>query len=75
MAAYLTNGTLTIANSTISGNTSNSGGGGVSNYGGHLTITNSTISGNRANHGGGVSNSEYCYFMFCYPGWNPHPQQ
>src|SRR5262249_36365721 len=54
-------GTLTIANSTISGNASNSGGGGVYNYGGRLTIANSTISGNRAGHGGGVSNSPGYY--------------
>ena len=38
-------GTLTIENSTISGN-SGSSGGGLFNSGGSLTITNSTISGN-----------------------------
>jgi hypothetical protein len=48
-------GTLTITNSTISGNTSRDAGGGVNNeYGGTLTITNSTIAGNA---GGGVGNS------------------
>ena len=47
-------GTLTIENSTISGNF---GGGGVSNQDGRLTITNSTITGNRADQGGGVSNA------------------
>ena len=47
-------GTLTIENSTISGNF---GGGGVSNQDGRLTITNSTITGNRAGQGGGVSNA------------------
>ena len=44
-------GSLTIENSTISGNTSNFGAGGVSN-GGTLTIKNSTISSN----GNGVDN-------------------
>jgi len=40
-------GTLTLNNSTISGNTANNNGGGISNYG-TLTLTNSTISGNTA---------------------------
>ena len=43
---------LTIANSTISGNTADFGAG-LYNYGGLVTIENSTISGNRANFGGG----------------------
>ncbi|WP_238707314.1 beta strand repeat-containing protein [Microcystis aeruginosa] len=43
-------GTLTLTNSTISGNT----GGGIGNYFGTLTLTNSTISGNT---GGGIGNS------------------
>ncbi|MDB9412819.1 Calx-beta domain-containing protein, partial [Microcystis aeruginosa CS-567/02] len=43
-------GTLTLTNSTISGNT----GGGIGNYFGTLTLTNSTISGNT---GGGIHNS------------------
>ncbi len=43
-------GTVTITNSTISGNSASNDGGGIL-YGGTLTITNSTISGNRA---GGV---------------------
>jgi hypothetical protein len=58
-------GTLTIENSTISGNTVGSGGagGGVYNsYVGNLTITNSTISGNTAMYGGGLFNAFYCYF-------------
>jgi hypothetical protein len=50
-------GTLTITNSTISGNTSRDAGGGVNNeYGGTLTITNSTIAGNAGN---GVFNSYF----------------
>jgi CSLREA domain-containing protein len=56
-------GTLTVANSTISGNTgtglANNAGGGLSNAG-TLTITNSTISGNFADNnasGGGIHNT------------------
>jgi VCBS repeat-containing protein len=54
--------TLTILNSTISGNTaigssSTSGGGGLINVqGGTATITSSTISGNTARSGGGIRN-------------------
>jgi len=47
------NGTLTINNSTISGNQGLYGGG-IDNYG-TLKINNSTISGNRAKVGGGIS--------------------
>jgi Right handed beta helix region/PASTA domain len=50
-------GPLTVANSTVSGNTSNntgSGGGITAAFGARLTITNSTISGNSAPEGGGV---------------------
>jgi hypothetical protein len=52
-------GTLTITNSTISGNTADGRGGGVANYGGTLTITNSTISGNTSRDAGGGVNNEY----------------
>jgi hypothetical protein len=45
-------GTATVTNSTISGNSSNLGGG-IWNEGGTLTVTNSTISGNSAHGGGG----------------------
>jgi hypothetical protein len=49
-------GTLTVTNSTLSGN-GGSAGGGISN-GGTLTITNSTFSGNTVSvKGGGISNS------------------
>ena len=49
-------GTLTVANSTFSGNRSTVGGGGIYN-GGTLTVTNSTFSGNSAgNQGGGILN-------------------
>ncbi len=49
------NGTLTVTNSTISGNTGSDIGGGIFNLGA-LTVTNSTISGNTANDGGGILN-------------------
>jgi len=47
--------TLTVTNSTISGNTAPNGGGGIYSEG-TLTVTNSTISGNHANSsfGGGI---------------------
>jgi hypothetical protein len=48
-------GTLTVTNSTISGNTTTGGGGGISNAGA-LTVTTSTISGNSSSLGGGLDN-------------------
>jgi hypothetical protein len=56
---YSANGnTLTITNSTISGNTTGGSGGGIYNWG-TLTVTNSTISGNTATNtsGGGILNA------------------
>ncbi len=53
---YNCNGTLTVTNSVISGNTSKVGGG-IYNCG-ELVILNSTISGNAAKSGGGVYNTE-----------------
>lgn len=51
-----TEGTTTITNSTINGNTANSYGGGIANNG-TITIADSAISGNIANsYGGGVYN-------------------
>jgi hypothetical protein len=52
-------GTLTVVQSTISGNTASAGGGGggISNNGGTVTIINSTISGNTAGVGGGILNT------------------
>ncbi|MDD3470677.1 MAG: right-handed parallel beta-helix repeat-containing protein, partial [Thermoguttaceae bacterium] len=54
-------GTLTVTNSTISGNTApdnDGGGGGICNFG-TLTVTNSTISGNTASDaGGGIYNED-----------------
>ena len=50
-----TGGTLTVRNSTISGNHAAEGGGGLFNdKGGHLTVTSSTISGNDAVLNGAV---------------------
>ncbi len=61
---YNTYSPLTIANSTISGNSSSGvgaaggGGGGIYNYQEGLTITNSTISGNSSSvDGGGINNA------------------
>lgn len=51
-------GTLTLNNSTISGNTAASRGGGIYNYfRGILTLNNSTVSGNHANNGGGIDST------------------
>jgi hypothetical protein len=54
------NGTLTLINSTVSGNSADYGdlayGGGVTNYEGTLTLINSTVSGNSAARGGGIYN-------------------
>ena len=52
-------GTLTVTDSTLSGNTdSNEGGGGIAN-GGKATVTDSTISGNSASGGGGIFNEDF----------------
>jgi len=48
-------GTLTLTNSTLSGNSAISGGG-IGNSG-YLRLTNCTLSGNSATVGGGISNS------------------
>ena len=48
-------GTLTVTNSTVSGNTSNGYGGGIGSNGDFLTVTNSTVSGNTSfDYGGGI---------------------
>ena len=50
-------GTLSLTNSTVSGNHAGAAGGGILNAGtGTLTLTNSTVSGNHANNGGGIWN-------------------
>jgi hypothetical protein len=50
-------GTLTVTNSTLSGNSAVGGdGGGILSNGGTLTVTNSTLSGNSAAYGGGIAN-------------------
>ncbi len=48
-------GTLTLAESTVSGNSATGVGGGIDNAG-TLTVTNSTLSGNSAINGGGIFN-------------------
>jgi predicted outer membrane repeat protein len=52
-------GSLTLTNSTVSGNTVARGGGGIENFYGSLTLTNSTVSGNTGSgntvaRGGGI---------------------
>ena len=49
-------GTLTVEDSTISGNTSTGAGAGGIDNGGTLTVEDSTISGNAAADGGGIVN-------------------
>ena len=49
-------GTVTLTNSTLSGNTASLGGG-IHNSSGTVTLTNSTLSGNTAGFGGGIDNS------------------
>jgi uncharacterized repeat protein (TIGR01451 family)/CSLREA domain-containing protein len=54
--AILSNGALTVENSTITGNSGRFGGG-IASYGSSLTVENSAISGNSAgNSGGGILN-------------------
>ena len=54
--AIRSQGTLTITNSTFSGNLSTDEGGGIINNGGTLIVTNSTFSSNSStNYGGGIS--------------------
>ncbi len=54
--AILNQGTVTLTNSTVSGNSAFNYGGGIYNYG-ILTLTNSNVSGNSAsNYGGGIVN-------------------
>jgi uncharacterized repeat protein (TIGR01451 family) len=47
-------GTVTLTNSTVSGNSAIFGGGVYNSFSGTTTLTNSTISGNSASSGGGV---------------------
>ena len=51
-ASLNSGGTLTLTNSTVSGNSARHRGGGVYNNG-TATLTNSTVSGNDAYYGGG----------------------
>ncbi len=50
-------GTLTIANSSITGNMASAAGGGIVNYRGTLRIIDSIITANTAGDGGGIYNS------------------
>ncbi len=49
-------GTISLTNSTVSGNTGQAAGGGIANYG-TATLTTSTISGNNAQANGGILNA------------------
>ncbi len=53
-------GTLTISNSTISGNRApnNRSGGGIYNDSGTVVVANSTVSGNRAGNGAAIRNAD-----------------
>jgi Chlamydia polymorphic membrane protein (Chlamydia_PMP) repeat len=53
---YNATGTLTLINSTVSGNRADGSGGGIYNATGTLTLINSTVSGNLADSGGGITN-------------------
>ena len=48
---------MTVSNSTFSGNSATSGGGGSFNREGSANISNSTFSGNSAYYGGGIYNA------------------
>ena len=55
---YNDSGTVTVINSTFSGNRADRFGGGLRNFSGTVTVTNSTFSGNWAgDEGGGLQNS------------------
>jgi CSLREA domain-containing protein len=55
---YNGRGTLTVTNSTFSGNSATDIGGGILNDEGTLEVTNSTFSGNSALDGGGIYNDD-----------------
>ena len=54
---YNEGGTLTVSNSTLSGNSAENGGG-IYSFEGAVTVTTSTFSGNSANYGSGIYNFE-----------------
>jgi hypothetical protein len=53
---YNRGGTLTVSNSTLSGNSAGDEGGGILLSSGTVTVSNSTLSGNSASFGGGIRN-------------------
>lgn len=55
-AAIFNQEDLTLADSTISGNSADRFGGGIYHMSGSLTVTNSTIAGNSAQYGAGIFN-------------------
>ena len=55
---YISDGSPTLRNLIISGNTATGAGGGIYNWGGSPTLTNVTFSGNWAYSGGGMYNND-----------------
>jgi hypothetical protein len=55
-AGLYNGGTLTVSNSTLSGNSATGPGGGIDSFG-TLTVSNSTLSGNSASNGGAIWNA------------------
>jgi hypothetical protein len=60
--------TVTVSDTTISGNRATLDGGGISNYGGTIVLVDSTISGNSAPEGAGVITGFYCEWCGGVPG-------
>jgi hypothetical protein len=58
-----TYGALTLVNSTISDNTTDSTGGGIGNWGGQISMTFCTIYGNSAGNGGGIATKDGYYAL------------
>jgi len=56
------NGTMNVANSTISSNFASSYGGGINNYVGAMNVANTTITGNTASTGSGLSSRGLFYY-------------
>jgi hypothetical protein len=56
-------GTLTLTDSTVSGNVAHGSGGGLYNLTGPVTLTDSTVSGNVASQGGGINQGVYTLML------------
>ena len=64
-AGVLNNGTTTLFDCTVSGNSASKNGGGVANYGTMMTLFDCTVSGNSAFFGGGVMNRDTMTLFDC----------